>query len=364
MKSTSKIIIFVFAFLVLAASAYAADDSPLFEAVGKGDKAEVEALLAKGEDVNAKDKYGNTPLRDAAYWGKKEIAELLLAKGADVNAKNKGAWDGWTPLHWAADRGKKDIAELLLVKGADVNAKGKNGGTPLHAAVDRGEKDVAKLLLEKGADVNAKRENGRTPLHSAAYSGEKDIAELLLAKGADINAKDGRGKTPLDDSTVLVKGEKVTELLKAHVFEQAFQQASRNPQAALVQLTAQLKDNPDDTGARRLIVKLTSDLKPAPAIPEEARKHFVEGTAIVKAAKNPAQQALAAQSFTEALKMAPWWGDAYYNLGVAQELAEKYDEAEKAFNFYLLSNPNATEKREVQDRIYALSAKRKLLGAK
>ena len=72
----------------------------------------------------------------------------------------------------------------------------------------------------------------------------------------------------------------------------------------------------------------------------------------------------AAQSFTEALKIAPWWGDAYYNLGVAQELAEKYDEAEQAFNFYLLSNPGAAEKREVQDRIYALSAKRKLLGAK
>ena len=81
-----------------------------------------------------------------------------------------------------------------------------------------------------------------------------------------------------------------------------------NPRAAIVQLTAQLKDKPDDTSTRRLIIKLASGLKPAPAIPEEARKHFVEGTAIVKAAKNPAQQALAAQSFGEALKVAPWWG--------------------------------------------------------
>lgn len=47
-----------------------------------------------------------------------------------------------------------------------------------------------------------------------------------------------------------------------------------------------------------------------------------------------------------------------------QKLAEKHDEAEQVFNFYLLSNPKATEKREVQDRIYALSAKRKLVGAK
>ena len=104
--------------------------------------------------------------------------------------------------------------------------------------------------------------------------------------------------------------------------------------------------------------------KPAPAIPEEARKHFVEGTVIVKAAKNPAQQALAAQSFTEALKVAPWWGDAYYNLGAAQELAEKYDEAEQAFKFSLLGNPSEQQKRETQDRIYALGAKRRLSGAK
>jgi len=55
---------------------------------------------------------------------------------------------------------------------------------------------------------------------------------------------------------------------------------------------------------------------------------------------------------------------AYYNLDIAQELAGKYHEAEQAFNFYLLSKPDETEKREVQDRIYGLSAKRKLAGAK
>ena len=84
----------------------------------------------------------------------------------------------------------------------------------------------------------------------------------------------------------------------------------------------------------------------------------------MKTAQNLAQQALAAQSCTEALKVAPWWGDAYYNLGVAQELAEKYDEAEKALTFYLLSNPGETEKRDAQDRIYALSAKRKFTGVR
>ncbi|MGB9080662.1 MAG: ankyrin repeat domain-containing protein [Desulfuromonadaceae bacterium] len=366
MKTTGKLIILIFIFLALAASAYAADDSPLVAAVRKGDKAAVEALLAKGADVNARNTKGETPLHVAGYHGQKDVAELLLTKGADVNAKDAF---GKTPLHSAAIEGK-DVAELLLTKGVDVNAKDESGGTPLHLAAFFGRKDVAELLLTKGADVNAKDAYGGTPLHVAAAQGQKDVAELLLTKGADVNAKDKFGKTPLLRSES--QGRKdVAELLGEYMLKQA----RANPRAALVQLTTQFKDNPNDgdtrldhgynrRASRSLIIKLASELKPAPAIPEEARKHFVEGTAIVKAAKNPAQQALAAQSFTEALKIAPWWGDAYYNLGVAQELAEKYDEAEQAFNFYLLSNPSETEKREVQDRIYGLSAKRKLSGAK
>jgi tetratricopeptide (TPR) repeat protein len=207
-----------------------------------------------------------------------------------------------------------------------------------------------------------------TPLHRAAYiksERSKVTVALLLDKGADINAKDKYGYTPLDREDFFAEILEEYKLKQARLLEEnMLKQVKLNPRLALVQLTGQLNDKPNDNVTRRLILKLASELKPAPAIPEEARKHFVEGTAIVKAAKNPAQQALAAQSFTEALKIAPWWGDAYYNLGVAQDLAEKYDEAEQAFNFYLLSNPSETEKREVQDRIYGLSAKRKLAGAK
>lgn len=403
---------FFLGFCLLAASAHAADDSPLHEAVKKGDKAEVEALLAKGADVNAKNKFGSTPLHSAASSGEKDIAELLLAKGADVNAKNAR---GHTPLHYATytvkvQKGKKDLAALLLAKGADVNAMDEAGLTPLHNMTIQSDldwnKEVAELLLAKGADVNVragKRDDGGTPLHDAVRTadrtgrieaakflldhgarvdaqsvnagtplmlavsesndGNNEIVALLLAKGADINIKPTvtglypSQNTPLQWARDLGKVA-LAEQMENHVLKQA-----KNPREIFGQLSQQLKDKPDDRD-RRLIIKLASELKPAPAIPEEARKHFVEGAAIKKAAKNPAQQSLAAQSFTEALKIAPWWGDAYYNLGVTQELAENYDEAEKALTFYLLSNPSETDKREAQDRIYALSAKRKLSGAK
>ncbi len=418
MNPIGKLLIVVFALLTMMASAHA--DSRLFNAK---DKAEVEALLAKGANINAKDKNGDTMLHKASAAGKKDIVEWLLGLGADVNVR--GA-DKETPLHRAAyqHQGTKDIAELLLAKGADVNARNREERPPLRMAVSQDNKDIVELLLAKGADVNAldtygtplhlaattgniaiaelllakgaqvnrKESAGRTALHFVAYDGKKAMAEWLLVKGADVNAKDKEGKTPLHfasssgkkdivelflskgadinaqnnypgsalDEAMSNRRSDIVDLLERHML----MQARSNPLGALAQLTGQLKELSYRDGTRRLVIKLASELKPAPAIPEEARKHFIEGTAIVKAAKNPAQQALAAQSFTEALKVAPWWGDAYYNLGVAQELAEKYDEAEKAFNFYLLSNLSATERREVQDRIYTLSAKRKLSGSK
>ena len=325
MKSTNKLIIFIFTFLALAASAYAAEDNSLFEAVQKGDKAKVEALLVKGADVNAKGEYG-------------------------------------TPLHEAASRGQKDIAELLLAKGADVNAKNSYGKTPLYGAAQNGNKDLVKLLLANGADVNIKSRDGFTPLLEGVGQGKSDVTELMenhiLKQAKNHRELFGQLSQKLEKNNINRPRSLVLELESNGPSQGSGIQL---PTANFIRsLVLQL----DDISTRRLIIKLASGLKPTPAIPEEARKHFVEGTAIVKAAKNPAQQALAAQSFAEALKVAPWWGDAYYNLGVAQELAEQYGEAEQALNFYLLSNPSATEKREVQDRIYALSAKRKLLGAK
>ncbi|MEH1771269.1 MAG: ankyrin repeat domain-containing protein, partial [Nostoc sp.] len=68
--------------------------------------------------------YGETPLHLAVSQGNKQVVELLIAKGADVNAKNK---DGNTPLHLAYDL---DIVKLLIAKGADANAKNNDDMTP------------------------------------------------------------------------------------------------------------------------------------------------------------------------------------------------------------------------------------------
>ena len=122
-----------------------------------------------------------TPLHLAAVNGHKEIVELLIAKGADVNAKDKF---GDTPLHDAAMRDQKEVAELLIANGADVNAKQDNYGmTPLHRAAVWDHEEIAKLLISEGANVNAKDDKGRTPLDRAILNKQTKTAALLRQHG-------------------------------------------------------------------------------------------------------------------------------------------------------------------------------------
>ena len=128
----------------------------------------------------------------------------------------------------------------------------------------------------------------------------------------------------------------------------------------LNQLVQQLQSRPDDNGLRERIIKLAIAINPPPAIPENARKSFIEGSTIAKAATDASGEAIAIASFEEALNIAPWWGDAYYNLAAAQELAGKLDNAEASLKLYILTGPNDKDSRDAQDHVYALAGKKKL----
>jgi ankyrin repeat protein len=186
-------------------------DEQLIQATVQRDVALVKRLLAKGADVNARDKDGWTVLMRAAPGGNVELLEVLVAGGADVNAKNHR---GWTALIRTVDRGGSEKAlRLLLDRGADVNARTIDHRTALLEAAagehqlngpkwylvpwylarmllfgpqfgewyPSGLRDPAtvKLLLQKGADVNAKDARGRTALQRAQQRGASEIVEVL-----------------------------------------------------------------------------------------------------------------------------------------------------------------------------------------
>ncbi len=118
----------------------------------------------------------------AARGGYTEIVQALLAKGADVNAKKKY---GNTALMYAAERGSTDIIQALLANGTNANAKNLEGETALMFAVKLGHTETVQALLAYGADVNAKDNYyGRTALTLASMKNHTQIANLLKNAGA------------------------------------------------------------------------------------------------------------------------------------------------------------------------------------
>ena len=167
----------------------------LFDTVKNGNINEVESLLNKGADVNAKDEDGETPLYRASFWNLVGIAKLLIENGADVNAKDTY---GFTPLYWASYKGYADIAKFLIDNGADVNAQNNYGWAPLYCALDLNQIGIAKLLIKNGADVDAQNKEGWTPLHKAAFWEKIDIVKVLIENGVDPSIKNNDGKTAID----------------------------------------------------------------------------------------------------------------------------------------------------------------------
>ena len=125
----------------------------------------------------------------------------------------------------------------------------------------------------------------------------------------------------------------------------------------LLQMVEQLRNHPDDKALRERIVKAAREQTPAPVPPEEARRFFIRGNTALEDAQGQDGYLRAIRNYDEALKIAPWWGDAYRNLAKARDLAKDYPGAIDALGLYLLTGPAQADARQAQDRIYALEEK-------
>jgi tetratricopeptide (TPR) repeat protein len=140
---------------------------------------------------------------------------------------------------------------------------------------------------------------------------------------------------------------------------------AQTPRVELQQMVEQLQKSPNENALREKIIKFATSIKPAPAIPEEANRAFVKGNVFQKEAKDITGYELAISAYSEVLRAAPWWGDAYFNLSIAQESAEKFEEAIDSTRNYMASVPTGSaEVREAQNKIYALEAKKEMADVK
>jgi|GEM_PF-758321 len=95
-------------------------------------------FLAKGNDIEATNKYGRTILKEATRYGNIELIELAIAHGAITT----GA------IHLAAMNRQMNAIDFLLNHGADINERNAEGKTPLSVVWDT---EFANALKTKGA---------------------------------------------------------------------------------------------------------------------------------------------------------------------------------------------------------------------
>ena len=172
--------------------------SDLFDAVLRGDVAQVEKALADGADSNAEDggKLGWRPLHAAIEaidedGAPLEVLRVLLDHGAHVDV-----WDRRreaTPLLMAVFRSQPDSVRLLLAHSADPDVVGLEGDTPVLWAMLQDDETITEILLDHGIGGSINRAGtieGTTPLGTAARRGRLDLVQRLLAAGADLEATD------------------------------------------------------------------------------------------------------------------------------------------------------------------------------
>ncbi len=153
-------------------SAGASPEEELWAAARNGDVKTVEALLAKGVDVNAKTSFGATALWLAAYKERPAVVSLLLKKNADPDVRDT-AW-AVTPLELAVGADAVETLSALL----DGNPKGLDNALVQTAA--GGKAPFVRAILEKGKVTD----EAKSAALAAVPADAAAVTELLRKHGA------------------------------------------------------------------------------------------------------------------------------------------------------------------------------------
>ncbi len=122
------------------------------DAIERGDLAEASALLGRGADVDALDRYGQTGLMLAARAGDLALVEVLVRHGASLNVTAKV---GLSALMLAVVGRHAEVARLLARAGCDLAVRG--SGAPGFAGKTASDLALASDLPELAAELSVER---------------------------------------------------------------------------------------------------------------------------------------------------------------------------------------------------------------
>src|SRR5688500_4628610 len=104
-----------------------------------------------------------------------------------------------------------------------------------------------------------------------------------------------------------------------------------------------LKRQPGNDALREKIIKKVLSMKVKPPAPMEV--DILKSKAVYAFQNSRSQDDYkdAVRAYKETSNLAPWLGDLYFNLALAQELAGQPADAIKSYKFYLMATPNAED---------------------
>jgi ankyrin repeat protein len=280
-------------------------DDQLFDAAKHGDAGVLGTLLdAHPDRLQARDEpYAWSLLHHAAFGGHLPAVNLLLARGLDVNTRERG--DNTYAMHWAAAADHLDVVRRLADAGGDVVGHGDDHALEVigwATCWDHPHPDVANFLVSRGArhhifsaislnladevrrivaaDPSAlnsrmsRNEDHRMPLHYAVLRQRAEMVSLLLDLGADPLGADGSGytaaayaTTPDIDRPVL---EKIRDMTLAELDSAV--RGHRPASGRLLDLVAMLALGEWETAARLLADSPALIEAPAGALPLMAKR--------------------------------------------------------------------------------------------
>lgn len=155
----------------------------LNQAAFSGDMVNLEKILKLNIWVDFYTKDGVTALMKAVQGGKKAAVDALIAKGADVNLQDSL---GNSSVHHLAKKLNVKIESVLsslTTAGAKLEAKNANGETALIVAAKANNLTGAKLLIKAGAEKNALDMNGDSVATIFLKAGNRSAANELVKLG-------------------------------------------------------------------------------------------------------------------------------------------------------------------------------------
>lgn len=172
-----------FALLLLAgvclasspAHAQFSDSYKFLEAVKKKEGQKVEDALSEPGStiINARDVgTGQGALHIVTARRDPTWLRFLIAKGANVNQRDR---KGVSPLQMAANLGWIEGVEILVRRNANLDEVSDTGETPLISAVHQRNTTLMKILLEGGADPDRADNSGRSARDYAMLDGKNGI---------------------------------------------------------------------------------------------------------------------------------------------------------------------------------------------